>query len=117
MSVVSIRLGYAIASWQDLPTKGRVEMLRLLADENFNNQIVRVILEWAAQQGRILLTHDVETITRYAYERVQAGLQMPGVFEISRSVSVGLAIEDILLIAEGSFEGEWEGQVQYLPLR
>ncbi|WP_414517782.1 hypothetical protein [Nostoc sp. PCC 9305] len=44
MSVVSIQLEYAIASWQDLPTKGRVEMLRLLADENFNNQIVRGIL-------------------------------------------------------------------------
>ena len=119
-------------------------MLRLLADENFNNQIVRgilrqrpeidivrvqdvdlsetddqVILEWAAQQGRILLTHDVETMTRYAYERVQAGLEMPGVFEISRNVPVRLAIEEIILITEGSFEGEWEGQVQvqYLPLR
>ncbi|WP_257236970.1 hypothetical protein [Nostoc sp. 'Peltigera malacea cyanobiont' DB3992] len=53
----------------------------------------RVILEWAAQQGRVLLTHDVETITRYAYERVQAGLAMPGVFEISRSVSVGLQLK------------------------
>ncbi len=42
---------------------------------------------------------------------------MPGVFEISRSVPVGLAIEEIIFIAEGSFEGEWEGQVQYLPLR
>ncbi|MDZ8025616.1 MAG: DUF5615 family PIN-like protein [Nostoc sp. DedQUE01] len=117
-------------------------MLRFLADENFNNQIVRgilrrkpeidivrvqdvglsktddrVILEWAAQQRRVLLTHDVETITRYAYERVQAGLEMPGVFEINRSVSVGLAIEEILLIAEASLEGEWEGQVRYLPLR
>lgn len=117
-------------------------MLRFLADENFNNQIVRgllrrrpeidvvrvqdvglsetddrIILEWAAQQSRILLTHDVETMTRYAYERVQADLAMPGVFEISRSVPVGLAIKEIILIAEGSFEGEWEGQVQYLPLR
>ncbi len=106
-------------------------MLRLLADENFNNQIVRgilrrkpeidivrvqdvglsetddrIILEWAAQQRRILLTHDVETITRYAYERVQAGLEMPGVFEISRSVPVGLAIAEILLITEASFEGD-----------
>ncbi|WP_304607856.1 DUF5615 family PIN-like protein [Leptolyngbya sp. PCC 6406] len=122
--------------------KDRVEMLRLLADENFNNQLVRgilrrrseidivrvqdvglsetddrVILEWAAQQGRILLTHDVETMTRYAYERAQAGLEMPGVFEISRSVPVRLAIEEIILITEGSFEGEWEGQVQYLSLR
>jgi len=127
-----------------LTIKDRVETLRLLADENFNNQIVRgilrqrpeidivrvqdvdlsetddqVILEWAAQQGRILLTHDVETMTRYAYERVQAGLEMPGVFEISRNVSVRLAIEEIILITEGSFEDEWEGQVQvqYLPLR
>ncbi|MGD1860081.1 MAG: hypothetical protein ACFB0E_08940 [Leptolyngbyaceae cyanobacterium] len=56
-------------------------------------------------------------MTQYAYERVQAGLEMPGVFEISRSVPIGLAIEEVILIAEGSFEDEWEGQVQYLPLR
>jgi len=54
-------------------------------------------------------TKSVETMTRYAYERVQAGFAMPGVFEISRSVPIGLAIEEILLIAEASFEGEWEG--------
>lgn len=42
---------------------------------------------------------------------------MPGVFEVSRDISIGLAIEDILLLAECSLEGEWEGQVRYLPLR
>ena len=117
-------------------------MLRLAVDENFNNDIVRgllrrrpdldivrvqdvslsgaddpTVLEWAAQEGRVLLTHDVTTITRYAYERVQAGKTMPGVFEVSRRVPIGVAIEDILLIAECSLEGEWEGQVRYLPLR
>ncbi|MEG3835134.1 MULTISPECIES: DUF5615 family PIN-like protein [unclassified Microcoleus] len=117
-------------------------MLRLLADENFNNQIVRgilrrnpdvdivrvqdmglieaddpTVLEWAAQQGRVVLTHDVATMTNFAYERMQAGLAMPGLFEVSRRVSVGLAIEEILLIAECSLEGEWEGQVRFLPLR
>jgi hypothetical protein len=116
-------------------------MLRLAADENFNNDIVRgvlrrnpatdivrvqdagltgaddpAILEWAAQTGRVLLTHDVATITRHAYERVRDGSPMPGVFEVGRSVPVGLAIEDILLLAEYSLEGEWEGQVRYLPL-
>jgi len=49
-------------------------------------------------------------MTQYAYERVQTGLEMLGVFEISRNVLVGLAIKEILLITEGSFEGEWEGQ-------
>jgi hypothetical protein len=30
---------------------------------------------------------------------------------------IGEAIEEILLIAEYSFEGEWEGQIRFLPLR
>ena len=116
-------------------------MLRLAADENFNNDIVRgllrrkpeldivhiqdvglsgaddpTVLEWAAREGRVLLTHDVTTMTRYAYERVRAGQPMPGIFEVSRAVSIGRAIEDIVLLAECSLEGEWKGQVRYLPL-
>jgi hypothetical protein len=117
-------------------------MARFLADENFNNQIVRgvlrqspdvdivrvqdvdlsgvddpTVLEWAAQEERIVLTHDVATMTTFAYQRIQGGLRMPGLFEVSRRVSVGVAIEEIILIAECSLEGEWEGQVRFLPLR
>jgi len=117
-------------------------MLRLAADENFNNDIIRgllrrkpdldivriqdiglsgaddpTILEWAARESRVLLTHDVSTITRHAYERVNIGKTMPGVFEISRVVPVGTAIYDILLLVEYSREDEWEGQIRYLPLR
>ena len=105
-------------------------MVRFLADENFNNQIVRgilrqnpdidlvrvqdvdlsgaddpTILAWAAQEGRIVLTHDVATMTTFAYQRIQAELSMPGLFEVSRRVPVGLAIEEIILIAEYSIEG------------
>jgi hypothetical protein len=117
-------------------------MLRMAADENFNNNIVRAllrrkpkldivrvqdvglagmddakILEWAAQDGRVLLTHDVSTITHHAYERVRAGKSMPGVFEVSRDLPTGNVIEDLMLLAEYSLEGEWEGQVRYLPLK
>ena len=117
-------------------------MLRLAADENFNNDIVRgllrrkpdldiirlqdiglsgaddsTVLEWAVHEGRVLLAHDVSTMTRYAYERVMSGKPMPGVFEVSRLTSIGVAIEDILLLAECTEDGEWEGQVRYLPLR
>lgn len=117
-------------------------MVRFLADENFNNQIVRgvirqnfnvdivrvqdvglsgaddpTVLEWAAQQGCVILTHDVATMITFAYKRIEAGLSMPGLFEVSRRVSIGLAIEEIILIAECSIEGEWEGQVRFLPLK
>ena len=103
--------------------------MRWLADENFNNDIVRaqdsgltasddeLLLEWAAEQDRVLLTHDVSTITAFAYRRLMKGDRMPGVFEVSRSVSIRSAIEDILLLTECSAPGEWEGQVRYIPLR
>lgn len=32
-------------------------------------------------------------MTNFAYERIQAGQAMPGLFEVSRGVPVGLAIE------------------------
>src|SRR5215211_4931653 len=117
-------------------------MLRLLADENFNNDIVRgvrrrspqvdivrvqdvglastddtTLLAWAAEQRRVVLTHDLATMTRYSYDRVREGNTMPGLFEVGRHLSVGEAIEEIILIAECSLDDEWEGQVRYLPLR
>lgn len=117
-------------------------MIRFLADENFNGRILRglqrrvpsldvvrvqdleklqgaddpVLLEWAAEQGRILLTHDISTMGRHAYNRVIGGLPMPGVFEVSTDLPVGVAIEELVLIAKASLPGEWEGQVRFLPL-
>ena len=116
--------------------------MRWLADENFNNDIMRglqrripsvdivraqdsgltgvndeVILAWAAQEDPILLTHDVSTITAFAYGRVLKGEKMPGVFEVSRGISVRAVIDDIALLTECSLPGEWDGQVRYLPLR
>lgn len=36
------------------------------------------ILAWAADENRILLTHDVATITSFAYQRITKDLLMPG---------------------------------------
>jgi hypothetical protein len=117
-------------------------MLRLATDEDFNNRILRgllrrraaldivrvqdagligrgdaEVLEWAAGERRVLLTHDVTTMRRHVDERVAAGLPMPGVFEVSQQMPIARAIDDILLLAECSLEGEWEGQIRFLPLR
>jgi hypothetical protein len=117
-------------------------MLKLASDENLNNNIVRgllrkkpdldivriqdagligaddpTVLEWAARENRVLITHDVATVTRYAYERLEAGLAMPGVFEVDLFAPMGQVIEDILLLAEFSFGGEWEGRIGYIPLK
>lgn len=75
------------------------------------------ILEWAAKEDRVLLTHDVTTITKYAYERAEVGKYMPGVIEVSRKVPLGTAISEILYISEVCEHGELNGQIIYLPLR
>ncbi len=41
---------------------------------------------------------------------------MPGVFEISQKLSLQSVIDDLVLLVDLSLEGEWEGQVRYLPL-
>ncbi|MGH9897601.1 MAG: DUF5615 family PIN-like protein [Pyrinomonadaceae bacterium] len=117
-------------------------MLRFLSDEDFNNRIVRgllrrlptldlvrvqdvglitcpdpEVLEWAASEGRIILTHDVSTMSEQAYNRVNADLPMSGVVEISQDLPVAEAIEELILFAECSLENEWEGQVKFLPLK
>lgn len=116
-------------------------MLRLLSDENFNEDIVRglllhypnldlhrvqdvglegvddpAILEWAAVNNRILLTHDRATMPDFAYARVIAGQPMSGVFVVNDRISVRQAIDELLLVETCSEQAEWANLVAYLPL-
>jgi hypothetical protein len=52
----------------------------------------------------------------YAYDRVAEGLPMPGVFAVRRSLPLGKAIEDLLVVAECSRPGEYEDGVLHIPL-
>jgi len=116
-------------------------MIRWAADENFDNNIVRAlqrrksdlditrvqdvglsgaddaaVLQWCAEEDRILLTHDRATIPIHAYDRVSADEPMPGVFIVPLDLSTGATVEDLLLVTLYSEPEEWEGRVIYLPL-
>ncbi len=93
-------------------------MLRLAADENFNGDIVRglllrrpeldliriqdaglegaddpTVLAWAAENDRILLTHDRATMPDFAYARLGSGQPMPGLFVLNDRFPVRQAID------------------------
>jgi predicted nuclease of predicted toxin-antitoxin system len=78
-------------------------MVQLLVDENFNQRILRglkrrlpaldcllaqetevfqkddpQVLDWAAAHNRVIVTHDANTMTKHAYERLEAGQPLPG---------------------------------------
>jgi len=116
--------------------------MRFLADENFNGKllaglraalpdidVIRVqdtdrmgssdpeLLAWAAEQNRVVLTHDVQTLAGYAYDRVRDSLPMAGIIEVRITKSIGATIEDLVLMIEASTPQEIENQVRYIPLR
>ena len=78
----------------------------------------REVLAWAAAEERVLITNDRNTIVGFAYERAAAGEPMPGVIVTTNEQSIGLAIDDILLVAECMPAAEIREQVVvFLPLR
>ncbi|MCS6774561.1 MAG: DUF5615 family PIN-like protein [Anaerolineae bacterium] len=119
-------------------------MLRLLADECFNNKIIHGllqsdsaqfldivrmqdvdliaaddprVLEWAAVNNRIVLTHDAASMPKAAYEGLAAGKVCAGVFVVRQSMPIGDAIREIAFIARCSTNEDWRNRIVYLPLR
>jgi hypothetical protein len=116
-------------------------VLKLVSDENFNGDILRGlfrlrpdldilrvqdvglnatpdpdILAWAASEGRILLTHDRETVPNFAYDRVRTGEPMTGMFVVSDLMPIGQAIDEILLAVECFLPEECKDFVRFFPL-
>ena len=116
-------------------------MLRLVADENFNHRILRgarlrfslldvvifqrtafqgaadpILLQWAADQDRVVVTHDINTMPGYAYERVATGQPMPGVIIIPKILPIGTAIEELITVLACDEPDDLNNQVMYLPL-
>jgi hypothetical protein len=75
-----------------------------------------VILEWAATEGRVLLTHDRDRIPNFAYDRVRAGEPMPGVFLVSDRMPKGQAVEELFLAIHCLLSDECKDLVTYFPL-
>ena len=113
-----------------------------IADEGFNRDIVQgvlsrdpaivivrvqdvglsratdpAILEWAAQEGRIVLTHDENSMLGDANARLTAGSSMPGVVVVHQDMPTGRAIEGLLEMIGTSLEGEWENQIRFVGRR
>jgi hypothetical protein len=114
--------------------------VRLQADADFNHDIVRAVLRRdptadfqsatdarlrglddlavlavAAEQGRILVTHDHKTM-RHHFATFIASTTSPGVLVIRQKVAVAEAAESLLEVLGASEAEEWLNRIAYLPL-
>jgi predicted nuclease of predicted toxin-antitoxin system len=116
-------------------------VLRLLTDEDFDGRLTNAlrarvpgidlvraqdtglmrtpdpdILARAAADGRIVLTHDRNTMTGFASTRVHAGQPMPGLFVVDRQASSGQVLSDLEAMVESSEMDDWRDQIIFVPL-
>ena len=74
------------------------------------------VLEFAAGQGLIIVSHDTNTMVGHAYDRVAAGLPLTGLLMARQVEPIGPMIDSLLLIWGASEGEEWAGLVRFLPL-
>jgi hypothetical protein len=72
------------------------------------------VLALAADEGRILVSHDFRTMPEHFRQFTRDKLS-PGVFLINQYLSIGQAIESLCLIWEASDASEWQNRVCLIP--
>ena len=116
-------------------------MLSLLADENIDPEIVAQvrlhipdadflhvgdvnldrtpdpeILQWAADNARIVVTHDKSTMRPDAEARVRAGLPMPGLFVLHDDLPPGEKVRGLIRLIN-EYELALNGPVVFVGRR
>jgi hypothetical protein len=111
--------------------------IKFLADENLRQAIVLglrrrepsvsflrsfqagaddlALLQIAANEGRILVSHDVRTMPRH-FGQFIAGQSSPGLILVPQKLELRTAIEELLIIWLASQAEEWVNRICYLPL-
>jgi hypothetical protein len=115
-------------------------MLRLLIDQDLDHDILRglvrripqlnavtaleigmgeatdpQLLVKAAQEGRIIVTHDRKTMPTHAADLMSEGGNIAGLFVVPRSLPLHQVIEDLQLMITCSENDEWVNVIRYLP--
>jgi hypothetical protein len=116
-------------------------MLKLLIDQNLSHNILRglmrrvprldvvtafeigmskatdpELLAWAAQAGRIIITHDCKTMPAHAAFILNKGESIAGICVALRRLPLHQVIEDLELMITCSDNDEWINVIRYLPL-
>ncbi len=76
----------------------------------------RTVLERAARDGRILVTHDKQTMSTHLARFLGEGNASPGVLVvIPQDAAIGLVIETLVLIWAASEAEEWINRAAKIP--
>ena len=74
------------------------------------------VLEFAAREGFIVVSHDINTMRAAAVARLQNDQVLAGLLLVHQRSPLAQTIEDLILIGVASDAAEWVGEIRFLPL-
>ncbi|KYC38298.1 hypothetical protein WA1_38875 [Scytonema hofmannii PCC 7110] len=74
------------------------------------------ILDWCEEHNFLLVTNNRTSMPVHLADHIAQGRHIPGIFILNDKLTIGETVDELILIAEGSFEGEYQDQIVHLPL-
>jgi hypothetical protein len=73
-----------------------------------------IILEYAASQHRVIVTHDRNTMIAHAQIRMRQGRRMAGLIVLEQLINIGKAIQEVGTLTQAGDPGDLDGQILFL---
>ncbi|NMG08516.1 DUF5615 family PIN-like protein [Brasilonema sp. UFV-L1] len=74
------------------------------------------ILCWCEEHDFLLVTNNRKSMPVHLVEHINQGRHIPGIFILNDKLTIEQNIDELILIAEASFDGEYQDQIVHLPL-
>ncbi len=74
------------------------------------------ILCWYEEHNFLLVTNNRTSMPVHLAEDIAQSRHTPGILVLSDKLTIGQTIDELILIAEASFDGEYQDQIVHLPV-
>ena len=74
------------------------------------------ILFWCEEYNFVLVTNNRKSMPVHLNDHIAEGHHMCGIFILNPNLSAGQNIEELILLAEFSFDNEYQDQIIHLPI-
>ncbi|MGL5831782.1 MAG: DUF5615 family PIN-like protein [Waterburya sp.] len=73
------------------------------------------ILNWCEEYNFILVTNNRTSMPVHLADHLAEGCHIPGIFILNPRLSIGQNIDELIFLAEASFEDDFQDQIIHLP--
>lgn len=74
------------------------------------------ILLWCEQHGFVLVTNIRRSMPVHLADHTAQGCHVPGIILLNPNLGIGRNLEELIVIALGSFDDEYQDRIVHLPL-